>query len=67
MAHVNLGDREDIFITHFIIIIKSEVLTFPIIVIDFRGCVPDVADAAYAVGSCNKLPEVVSKQWKSQE
>ena len=29
----NLGDLEDIFITHLIIIIKSEVLTFPVVVI----------------------------------
>ena len=67
MAHSSLGDREDTFMIHFIIIIKSEVLNFSIVVIDFRGCVPDVAVAAYAVGSCNKLPEVLLKQWKSQE
>ena len=33
LAHSNLGDREDIFITHFIIIIKSEISTLPIVVI----------------------------------
>ena len=32
-THVSLGDREDIFLTHLIIIIKSAVSTFPIVVI----------------------------------
>ena len=40
-----LGDREDIFITHIIVIIKSQVWTFPIVDIFFRGWVPP-----YAVG-----------------
>ena len=33
LAHWNLGDRENIFITHLIITIKSEVSIFPIVVI----------------------------------
>ena len=33
LAHSSSGDREDICITHLIIIIKSEVSTFPIVVI----------------------------------
>ena len=49
LAHSNLGDREDIFITHFIIIIKSEISTLPIVVIFFRGCLPEVVIPSYAV------------------
>ena len=33
-----LGDWKDISIAHVIIIIKSEVSTFPIVIIFFRGC-----------------------------
>ena len=33
LSNSSLGDRKDIFITHFIIIIKSEVSTFPIVFI----------------------------------
>ena len=39
LAYSYLGDREHIFVTHLIIIIKSEKSTFPIVVIFFRGCV----------------------------
>ena len=38
-----------IFITHLIIIIKSEVSTFPIIVIFFRGCVSEMVVLPYSV------------------
>ena len=42
LAHSSLGGRWGIFISHrFIIIIKSEVSTFPICHI-FRGCMPGV-------------------------
>ena len=37
LAHSSLGDWKNIFITHLIIIIKSELSTFPIVVIFFRG------------------------------
>ena len=35
LTHSNLGDWKDIFITHLINIIKTEVSTFPIVVIFF--------------------------------
>ena len=40
LIHFSLSDRKDksIFVTHLIIIIKSEVSTFPIVVIFFLGC-----------------------------
>ena len=37
-----LGDWKDLSIAHVIIIIKSEESTFPIVIIFFRGCVPDM-------------------------
>ena len=37
LPHLSLGNREDIFITHLIII--SEVSVFPTVVIFIRGCV----------------------------
>ena len=37
-----LGDWKDISIAHVIIIIKSEVSTFPIVIIFFRGCVHEM-------------------------
>ena len=40
----------DIFITHLIIIITSEVSTFPIVVIFFHGRVPEVVVPSFAVG-----------------
>ena len=49
LAHWNLGGREDLFTTHLIIIIKSELSIFPIVVIFFRGCVPK-AGVRYVVG-----------------
>ena len=42
LSHSSLGDWKDIFITHLIIIIKSEVSTFPIVVTIFPWlCVSD--------------------------
>ena len=38
----NINDWKDISIAHVIIIIKSEVSTFTIVIIFFRGCVCDV-------------------------
>ena len=37
-----LGDWKDISIANVIIIIKSEVSTFPIVIIFFRGCMPEM-------------------------
>ena len=37
---------------HVIIIIKSEVSTYPIVIIFFRGCVPDVFVTSYYVTYC---------------
>ena len=50
-----LSDREDLSITHLIIIIKSEVSTFPIVVIFFRGYVPEMVAPSYA-GSFIYIP-----------
>ena len=49
LAHSSLGDWNNIFITHLIIIIKSEVSTFPIVVIFFRGCVSEMVVLSYSV------------------
>ena len=48
LAPSNLGYWEYIFITHLVIIIKSEVSTFPIFIIFFHGCVPAVVVPSYA-------------------
>ena len=47
-----LGDWKDISIAHVIIIIKSEVSTFPIVIIFFRGCVPEMFVTSYYVTYC---------------
>ena len=47
--HFSLGDWTDIY--HVIIIIKSEVSTFPIILF-FRGCVPEMFVRSYHVTYC---------------
>ena len=44
-----IGDWKDISIAHVIIIIKSEVSTFPIVIIFFRGCVPEMFVTSYSV------------------
>ena len=44
-----LGDWKDISIAHVIFIIKSEVSTFPIVIIFFRGCVPEMFVISYSV------------------
>ena len=49
LAHSSLGDWKNILITHLIIIIKSEVSTFPIVVIFFRGCVSEMVVLSYSV------------------
>ena len=47
VAHSSLGDRKDILVTH-LILLKSEVSTFPIVIF-FRGCVPDGVVLSYAL------------------
>ena len=42
MAHFSICDWKDISIAHVIIIIKSEVSAFPIIIIFFCGCVSEM-------------------------
>ena len=45
LAHLSLGGREDLIITH-----KSEVSIFPIVVIFLCGYMPGVVVLSYAVG-----------------
>ena len=49
LAPLSLDYWEDISITRLIIIIKSEVSTFPNVGIFFRGCVSEVVVPSYAV------------------
>ena len=56
LAHFSIGDWKDISIAHVIIIIKSEVSTFPIVIIFFRGCVPKMFVASYSVTYCIYVP-----------
>ena len=51
-----LGDWKDISQAHVIIIIKSEVSTFPIVIIFFRGCVPEMFVSSYSVTYCIYVP-----------
>ena len=50
LAHPRLGDREEISKTRLIIIMESELSTFPIVVIVFRGFVYELAVPSYDVG-----------------
>ena len=45
-------ERIYLYIAHVIIIIKSEVFTFPIVIIFFCGCVPEMFVASYSVTYC---------------
>ena len=56
LAHFSMGDWKDISIPHVIIIIKSEVSTFPIVIISFRGCVPPMFVTWYSVTYCIDVP-----------
>ena len=49
VAHFSIGDWKDISIAHVIIIVKSEESTFPIVIIFFRGCVPEMFVTTYSV------------------
>ena len=51
-----LGDWKDISIAHVIIIIKSEVSTFPIVIIFFCGYVPEMYVTSYSVTYCIYVP-----------
>ena len=50
LTHSSLGDPEDIFIIHLIIIIRSKVSTIHIVVIFFCGCASQVVVPSYTVG-----------------
>ena len=52
LAHLSIGDWKDVSIAHVTIIIKSEVSTFPIVFIFFRGCVPEMLVTSYCVTYC---------------
>ena len=56
LAHLSIGDWKDISIAHVIIIIKSEVSTFPIVFIFFCGCVPEMFVTSYSVIYCIYIP-----------
>ena len=51
-----LGDWKDISIAHVTIIIKSEISTFPIVIIFFHGNVPDMFVTSYSVTYCIYVP-----------
>ena len=56
LAHFTIGDWKDISIAHVIIIIKSEVSTFPIVIKFFCGCVSEMFVTSYYVTSCIYIP-----------
>ena len=56
MTHFSSGDWKDISIAHVIIIIKSEVSTFPIVIIVFRGRVSEMFVTSYSVMYCIYIP-----------
>ena len=47
LSDSSIGDREDIFVTRLIIIIKSEVATSPTIVISLRDSVSEMVPSKY--------------------
>ena len=51
-----LGDWKDISVAHVIIIIKSDVSTYPIVIIFFHGCVPEMFVISYSVTYCICVP-----------
>ena len=61
LSHFIIGDWKDISIARvFIIIIKSEVSTFPIVIIFSRGLVPEMFVTSYSVTYCIYVP---GKTW----
>ena len=55
LGHFSSGDWKDIFIAH-VIIIKSEVSNFPIVIIFFRGRVSEMFVTSYSVTYCIYIP-----------
>ena len=51
-----VGDWKDVSIAHVIFIIKSDVSTFPIVIIFFRGCVSEMFATLYSVTYCIYIP-----------
>ena len=51
-----LGDWKNISIAYVITIIKSQVSTFPIVIIFFRGCVPEMLVTSYSATNCIYVP-----------
>ena len=51
-----LGDWKNISIAHVIIIIKSQVSTFPIVIIFVHGCVPEMFVTSHSVTYCIFIP-----------
>ena len=56
LTHFSSGDWKDIFIAHVIIIIKSEVSTFPIVIIFFRGRVSEMFGTSFSATYCIYIP-----------
>ena len=56
LAHFSIGDWKDISLAHVIIIIKSEVSTFPIVILLFRGCVSEMFVTSYSITYCIYVP-----------
>ena len=56
LAHFIIGDWKDISIANAIIIIKSEVSTFPIVIMFFRGCVSEMFVISYSITYCIYIP-----------
>ena len=56
LAHFSMVDCKDVPIAHVIIIIKSEVSTFPIVIKFFRGCVSEMFVTSYSVTYCIYIP-----------
>ena len=56
LAHFSIGDWKDISVAHVIIIIKSELSTYSIVIIFFRGCVPEMFVTSYSVTYCIYAP-----------
>ena len=56
LDHFSLGDWKDVSIAHVVIIIKSEVSILSIVIIFFRGCVPEISVAWYSVTYCIHIP-----------
>ena len=56
LAHFSIGDWKNLSTAHVIIIIKSEVSTFPIVITFFRGCVSEMFVTWYSVTYCIYIP-----------